>query len=202
MRKILSLILIFGLIACCFAGCKTLDPTNDVSSIINPNVDDKNKVEPDNKDIIDADYVVTFGDKKIAFPCTMNELLQAGCSIDDDAKEGFNSTDQQFYEVNMNYNENYLLARVKVADDRNDSFVYHLTMQYAGSKNVYAFNDLQIGKATQEDVKTKLGEPQSNDKAGLNTHFVYENEDSTFQFNFLDEKLNIVVLDIKASAIK
>ena len=202
MRKILSLILIFGLIACCFAGCKTLDPTNDVSSIINPNVDEEHKVEPNDKEVIDADYVVSFGNKKVAFPCTMNDLLKAGCVIDDEAKEGFNSTEQQFYEVNMNYNGNYLLARVKVAENRNDSFVYHLTMQYAGDTKVYTFNDLQVGKATQEDVRTKLGEPQSNDKAGLNTHFVYENEDSTFQFNFLDEKLNIVVLDMKASAIK
>ena len=201
MRKILSLILIFGLIACCFAGCKTLDPTNDVSSIINPNVDDKNKVEPDNKDIIDADYVVTFGDKKIAFPCTMNELLQAGCSIDDDAKEGFNTTEQQFYEVNMNYKGQYLLARVKVAENRNDSFVYHLTMQ--GTKNSsYALNDLKIGEAGVDDVKAKFGEPTVGGEAGLNEHFTYKKEDAVLQFNFLNEKLHIIVIDIKASAIK
>lgn len=201
MRKILSLILIFGLIACCFAGCKTLDPTNDVSSIINPNVDDKNKVEPDGKDIIDADYVVTFGDKKIAFPCTMNELLQAGCSIDDDAKEGFNTTEQQFYEVNMNYKGQYLLARVKVAENRNDSFVYHLTMQ--GTKNSsYALNNLKIGEAGADDVKAKFGEPTVGGEAGLNEHFTYKKEDAVLQFNFLNEKLHIIVIDIKASAIK
>jgi hypothetical protein len=201
MRKILSLILIFGLIACCFAGCKTLDPANDVSSIINPNVDDKNKVEPDGKDVIDADYVVAFGDKKIAFPCTMNELLQAGCSIDDDAKEGFNTTEQQFYEVNMNYKGQYLLARVKVAENRNDSFVYHLTMQ--GTKNSsYAFNDLKIGEAGADDVKAKFGEPTVGGEAGLNEHFTYEKEDAVLQFNFLNEKLHIIVIDIKASAIK
>lgn len=201
MRKILSLILIFGLIACCFAGCKTLDPTNDVSSIINPNVDDKNKAEPDNKDIIDADYVVTFGDKKIAFPCTMNELLQVGCSIDDDAKEGFNTTEQQFYEVNMNYKGQYLLARVKVAENRNDSFVYHLTMQ--GTKNSsYALNDLKIGEAGVDDVKSKFGEPTTDGEAGLNEHLTYEKDDAILQFNFLNEKLHIIVLDIKASAIK
>lgn len=201
MRKILSLLLIIGLIACCFAGCKTMDPSNDVSSIINPNVDEEHKVEPDDKNVIEADYVVTFGDKKIAFPCTMSDLLEVGCKINDDAKEGFNTTEQQFYELNMNYNGADLLARVKVAENRNESFVYHLTMQ--GTKSSpYAFNDLKIGEASVDDVKAKFGEPTTDGEAGLNEHLTYEKEDAILQFNFLNEKLYIIVLDIKAAAIK
>lgn len=192
MKKIIVSILVVCCLLSCLAGCGNNNATGNNNSG-NNSIEDNAVSNVDNKD----SYEIKILDDTFTFPCKYKDIKKAGYTItSDDENKVLNSTSNDKEFVNAVYGDKQLFGMYMIADGDNidNAKVLGVTITASVYENEkFYIEGLELGKATVNDVVSKLGkpeEPETYDESAYILSLIYKNK--TVSINFISGVLNSV----------
>lgn len=192
MKKIIVGILVLCCLLSCLTGCGNNGSSGGKNS-------DNNSKENNTVSSVDnnSGYEIKILDDTFTFPCKYKDMKKAGYTISsDDENKILSSTsgDKEF--VNAIYGDKELFGMYIIADGGNIDNAKVVGVKITASiyeDEKFYIEGLELGKATVNDVISKLGkpeEPETYDESAYILSLVYQNK--TVSVNFISGVLNSV----------
>lgn len=192
MKKIIVSILVVCCLLSCLTGCGNNNTTGN-NNPSNNSIEDNAVSNVDNKD----SYEIKILDDTFTFPCKYKDIKKAGYTItSDDENKVLNSTSNDKEFVNAVYGDKQLFGMYMIAhgDNIDNAKVLGVTITASVYENEkFYIEGLELGKATVNDVVSKLGkpeEPETYDESAYILSLIYKNK--TVSINFISGVLNSV----------